>query len=101
MEELDAAGLLATPARPAPRQIGFEDIVRLTYLRCVIKVPLFSPAQHYGLSWQTPQILIPSPSVLPLKMLCWAPEPGHQGHLAKTLCSSREGHVGNPMLTLH
>ena len=39
MEELDAAGLLATPARPAPRQIEFEDIVRLTYLRCVIKVP--------------------------------------------------------------
>jgi hypothetical protein len=30
--ELDAAGLLATPANPSPRPMAFPDLPRLTYL---------------------------------------------------------------------
>jgi cytochrome P450 len=35
--ELDAAGLLATPARPHPRPFAFADISRLRYLDAVLK----------------------------------------------------------------
>jgi hypothetical protein len=38
-EELDAMGLLATPARPSPRPLRYEDLAELAYLGCVIKVP--------------------------------------------------------------
>ncbi len=30
--ELDAAGLLATPANPSPRPMAFSDLPRLAYL---------------------------------------------------------------------
>ena len=36
--ELDALGLLATPARPRPRPLEYEDLAQLRYLACVIKV---------------------------------------------------------------
>jgi len=35
--ELDAAGLLATAARPAPRRLQWADLGRLPYLQAVIK----------------------------------------------------------------
>jgi hypothetical protein len=37
--ELDAAGLLVTPARPRPRPLRFADLAALAYLQAVIKVP--------------------------------------------------------------
>ena len=39
MEELRRLDLLATPQRPSPRPIQWDDITRLTYLNAVIKVP--------------------------------------------------------------
>ena len=36
--ELDAAELLVTSARPQPRQCCYDDLARLPYLKCVIKV---------------------------------------------------------------
>ena len=33
--ELDAAGLLASPANPRPRAMAFADLPRLTYLEAV------------------------------------------------------------------
>ena len=36
--ELDAAGLLVTPARPRPRPFAFADISKLRYMDCVLKV---------------------------------------------------------------
>ena len=36
--ELDAAGLLVTPARPQPRPLAHADLSRLVYLNCVLKV---------------------------------------------------------------
>ncbi len=38
LEELDALGLLVTPARPKPRQMEWNDLVKLPYLSCAIKV---------------------------------------------------------------
>lgn len=38
MEELAGLGLLATPDKPVPRAIEWEDIQKLTYLNAVIKV---------------------------------------------------------------
>ena len=35
--ELEAAGLLVTPARPSPRALEFADLAALTYLQAVIK----------------------------------------------------------------
>ena len=35
--ELDAAGLLVTPARPHPRPFAFADISKLPYLDAVLK----------------------------------------------------------------
>ena len=35
--ELDAAGLLVTPARPHPRPFTFSDISKLPYLDAVLK----------------------------------------------------------------
>ena len=37
-DELDEAGLLARPGSPEPRQLQYDDISRLPYLGCVIKV---------------------------------------------------------------
>ena len=37
--ELDAAGLLATPANPSPRPMAFSDLPRLTYLDGVRSPP--------------------------------------------------------------
>lgn len=37
--ELDGLGLLATPQRPHPRALAYEDLARLQYLSWVIKVP--------------------------------------------------------------
>ena len=36
--ELDNAGLLVTPQRPAPRAMEYADLSRLTYLSWVCKV---------------------------------------------------------------
>ena len=36
--ELDAAGLLVTPARPAPRPLEYADLSKLQYLGWAIKV---------------------------------------------------------------
>ena len=36
--ELDEAGLLVTPQRPAPRAMEYADLARLTYLGWVCKV---------------------------------------------------------------
>ena len=36
--ELDKLGLLATAARPNPRSLKYEDLGKLTFLGCVIKV---------------------------------------------------------------
>lgn len=38
--ELDACELLVTPARPQPRTPEYDDLPRLNYLKCVIKVAL-------------------------------------------------------------
>lgn len=46
--ELDAAGLLATPARPHPRAFTFADISRLRYLDAVLKVRAGAPAGLHG-----------------------------------------------------
>ncbi len=40
--ELDAAGLLVTPARPRPRPLAFADISKLRYMDCVLKARLFA-----------------------------------------------------------
>ena len=45
--ELDAAGLLVTPARPRPRPFTFADISKLRYLDAVLKVLLGSPCPSY------------------------------------------------------
>ena len=37
--ELDSLGLLATPQRPRPRAMVYEDLARLQYLSWVVKVP--------------------------------------------------------------
>lgn len=36
--ELDEHGLLATPSRPNPRKVTYEDLSKLSYLDMVIKV---------------------------------------------------------------
>ena len=42
--ELDEAGLLVTPQRPAPRAMEYSDLARLTYLGWVCKVgTLYKP----------------------------------------------------------
>ena len=38
MAELQGLGLLATPQRPEPRPLEYEDLGKLTYLSCAIKV---------------------------------------------------------------
>ena len=38
LEELGSAGLLVTPTRPKPRQMVWEDLTKLTFLSCAIKV---------------------------------------------------------------
>lgn len=38
VEELGGLGLLATPDKPVPRPIEWDDIQKLTYLNAVIKV---------------------------------------------------------------
>ena len=38
MAELEAAGLLATPEAPEPRQLAWSDLGNLPYLQAVIKV---------------------------------------------------------------
>ena len=45
--ELAQHGLLATPERPMPRAIEWDDIPKLTYLQAIIKVPagLSTPAR--------------------------------------------------------
>ena len=40
--ELDAAGLLVTPARPRPRALEHADLTGLVYLQAVIKACLLS-----------------------------------------------------------
>ena len=40
VEELKSLDLLATPMRPQPRPIQWEDVPKLTYLNAVIKVRL-------------------------------------------------------------
>lgn len=37
-DELDALGLLATLGRPSPRPLVYEDLAKLTWLGCIIKV---------------------------------------------------------------
>jgi hypothetical protein len=37
LAELDELGLLATPTRPTPRDVEFEDLAKLTYLSAVVK----------------------------------------------------------------
>ncbi len=37
MEELDAAGLLVTAARPNPRDLEYADLAKLPYLAAVMK----------------------------------------------------------------
>ena len=37
VEELKSNGLLATPEKPSPRPIEWDDIPKLTYLNAVIK----------------------------------------------------------------
>lgn len=37
LAELDALGLLVTPARPQPRQLEYEDVGKLSYLNNCIK----------------------------------------------------------------
>ena len=44
--ELDAAGLLATPARPRPRPFTFADISKLRYLDAVLKVRMACSTPH-------------------------------------------------------
>ena len=39
-DELDALGLLATPANPHPRQLEYEDVSKLVYLNNCIKASL-------------------------------------------------------------
>ena len=41
--ELDDAGLLVTPQRPAPRAMEYADLSRLNYLSWVCKVGLVRP----------------------------------------------------------
>ena len=43
-DELDALGLLATPANPHPRQLEYEDVSKLVYLNNCVKA---------GLHWLT------------------------------------------------
>lgn len=38
VEELERLGLLATPDKPQPRALQYEDLSKLTYLNLVIKV---------------------------------------------------------------
>jgi hypothetical protein len=38
--ELEATQLLATASRPRPRMPEYDDLPRLNYLKCVIKVGL-------------------------------------------------------------
>jgi len=38
VEELAAAGLLATPQQPRPRPLAYDDLAGLTYLGAAIKV---------------------------------------------------------------
>ena len=40
--ELDAAGLLVTPARPRPCPLAFADISKLRYMDCVLKARLLT-----------------------------------------------------------
>lgn len=55
--ELDAAELLVTSARPEPRRCCYDDLARLPYLKCVIKVSVASavhaacPLAELKLSW--------------------------------------------------
>ena len=42
--ELDDAGLLVTPQRPAPRAMEYADLSRLTYLSWVCKVGSVQPS---------------------------------------------------------
>ena len=37
VEELRSLDLLATPERPVPRAIEWEDLIKLTYLTAVLK----------------------------------------------------------------
>lgn len=42
LAELDAHGLLVTPARPNPRSLEWDDLGKLTYTNNCIKVAMFS-----------------------------------------------------------
>ncbi|EIE23073.1 cytochrome P450 [Coccomyxa subellipsoidea C-169] len=57
--ELDAAGLLLTPANPSPRPMAFSDLPRLTYLDGVIKESLrMFPVAATGLSRCTDEVTV-------------------------------------------
>jgi hypothetical protein len=42
--ELDACELLVTPQRPHPRNPSYEDLIHLTFLKDVLKVPIPLPS---------------------------------------------------------
>lgn len=46
VSELDELGLLATPARPEPRQLEYEDVSKLAYLTNCIKACLCSVGRN-------------------------------------------------------
>lgn len=45
-EELASLGLLATPERPKPRPLEWEDLSKLVYLNAVIK--MLDPSLHFN-----------------------------------------------------
>ena len=58
VSELDALGLLATPARPEPRQLEYEDVSKLMYLTNCIKACLCSMGRDLPLCMHVSQARI-------------------------------------------
>ena len=59
-EELASLGLLATPERPKPRPLEWEDLSKLVYLNAVIKV--LNPSLHFNLACLSKHISLLSTS---------------------------------------
>lgn len=70
--ELDAAGLLAKPGAPPPRDLEYADLTKLTYLNCTLKEGLrMHCAAPMGSIRQTRARTRVGPYTLPANTIVW------------------------------